>query len=334
MLKNMNDFVCEEVTVLKKLLAKSEEEKRELSNENFFLRLRAEQEKTVADEKQRVLRQQITSQEILLDDFCKDMARLTVELKHARREAKDYKKKVDHMQIKLNQMAADESVFVHGLSEKLEISGERLEQVTCSQVTGEGSKAKKLLGQPPACDAATIENSCHHRSRRSLRGRNHERLSRKIEELQSLQKKREGRSCTCTSSEEGTPKPSPPLSPPIKPQANPDIIGIKSTSTWNEKPYYNATQPGSATGDFKFTPPPDAIQNEFLQKQFLRSTQSRRARTKEGSKKNHLQESHRSFIGLEISIPPDFGGRQRHHGTYRHMYPGMPEHSQSGTRAA
>ena len=88
----------EEVSYLKAQLTSVEYENTKLAAENMALRLTAEQDKAVWEEKLRDATEQIRQHEAMADDFIKDVARLNSELMDAKAEAEQHRAKVEKMQ--------------------------------------------------------------------------------------------------------------------------------------------------------------------------------------------------------------------------------------------
>ena len=119
----------EEISYLKAQLASVEYENTKMAAENMALRLTAEQDKAVWEEKLRDATEQIRQHEAMADEFIKDVARLTSELMDAKAEAEQHRAKVEKMQGKLHKVVEDGSAFIQGLANQLNTTEEQLEKV-------------------------------------------------------------------------------------------------------------------------------------------------------------------------------------------------------------
>ena len=119
----------EEISYLKAQLASVEYENTKMAAENMALRLTAEQDKAVWEEKLRDATEQIRQHEAMAHDFINDVARLTSELKEAKAEAEQHRVKVEKMQGKLHKVVEDGSAFIQGLANQLNTTEEQLEKV-------------------------------------------------------------------------------------------------------------------------------------------------------------------------------------------------------------
>lgn len=306
-LKNMNEFISREVTGLKKLLAESEAERCKLANENLAARLQAEHDKKVADEKIHNLSQQIEKREVLIDDFCKDTARLTAERKQARHEARDSKQKVNYIQIKFDQIVADTAIFIHNLTEQLENTEARLEKVT-----NEYNKMKKRIHAQPSPSFSAVEAiekiPAHICSRRSLDDENrYERRSGKIHELDYEDEEKNIKaitddlnSLTCDSDQD-TSEASQATSITSSNSARSLVVGEQ------QKAGSDVAQPDSDFIASSPSTPTDIDHVQYLERH-LRRIKPRRHRTLEGCKQKR-KDTPPTFIGKEIEIPADFCDR-------------------------
>lgn len=128
-LRDLVEVKDEEISYLKAQLASVEFENTNLASENMALRLTAEQDKAVWEEKLRDATEQIRQHEAIADDFIKDVARLTSELKEAKAETEQQRTKVEKMQGKLHKVVEDGSAFIQGLANQLNTTEEQLEKV-------------------------------------------------------------------------------------------------------------------------------------------------------------------------------------------------------------
>jgi len=305
-LKNMNEFMTSEISGLKKLLAESEAERCKLANENLATRLQAEHDKNVADEKIRNLSQQLENREVLTEDFCKDTARLTAELKQARHEARESKQKVNYIQIKLDQLVADSAIFIHKLTEQLENTETRLERVT-----DEYNKMKESmhaqLSPSASADEASEQIPTESLSRGSLGDENFERRSGNIHDLDYEDEENNIKAITddlnslaCDSDQD--------TSEASRATSITSSSSDRSLVQGEQKAGSNVAQPGSTFNPSSPPTPTGSDHLQYLEGQLRRTTTSRRHRTLEGCKGTQ-KDTPPTFIGKEIAVPADFCDR-------------------------
>ena len=168
----------EEISYLRAQLASVEFENTNLASENMTLRLTAEQDSAVMEEKLRDANEQIRQHEAMADDFIKDVARLTLELKEAKAEARGQRAKVEKMQGKLHKVVEDGSAFIQGLANQLNTTEEQLEKVKCEYNSITLSARRQAENHHDQIDHATINRNDGGRihkdnSRRCHRHHNH-----------------------------------------------------------------------------------------------------------------------------------------------------------------
>ena len=166
----------EEISYLKAQLTSVEFENTKLAAENMALRLTAEQDKAVWEEKLRDATEQIRQHEAMADDFIKDVARLTSELKEAKAEAEQHRAKVEKMQGKLHKVVEDGSAFIQGLANQLNTTEEQLEKVRSEYnaiKSGVHGQAENRHDQPDHTSRPTDDTKDEKRLHRDNSRRHH-----------------------------------------------------------------------------------------------------------------------------------------------------------------